>query len=192
MKILPYSFYNRDSALVGVELLGKILVRNLGGLILSGRIVEVEAYLPFTDPAAHSYRGKTKRTESLFKDAGSVYVYQIHMQHCMDVVTDTIDIPGSVLIRAIEPIEGIEKMKEFRGKEKLTDLTSGPGKLCKALNITKELDGVNMLQENSPLYIIDDGSKVSSGVIKGPRIGISKAVEHELRFFVKDSKYISR
>lgn len=190
MKILSAEFYNRPSDIVAKELLGKILVRNLENVRISGRIVEVEAYLPFVDEAAHSFKGKTKRNQSLFKAAGHAYVHSIHTQNCLDVVTDKVDIPGSVLIRALEPIDGIEKMKEFRNKENLYDLTSGPGKLTKALNITKELDGVDLIASQA-LFIVDDGF-VAKDIFSGERIGISKAKDKQLRFYLKGNNFVSR
>lgn len=191
MKILQRNFYKRDPLLIASELLGKILVRNMNGSILSGRIIEVEAYLAFVDEAAHSFKGETTRTKSLFGEAGHTYIYSIHMQNCMDIVLSEPGTPNSVLIRAIEPIEGIELMKEFRNKENLKDLTSGPGKLCQALNITKQLDGVDITKKTSPIYIIDDEFSTKE-IIKTKRVGISKAKEFDYRFYLKDSPYISR
>ncbi|MCB0749433.1 MAG: DNA-3-methyladenine glycosylase, partial [Ignavibacteriae bacterium] len=123
MEVLKRSFFHQSPLIVAKMLLGKILVREIDGLKLSGRIVEVEAYEAYTDEAAHSYRGKTKRNMSLYKDAGHAYIHRIHMQNCIDIVTEPIDVPSSVLIRAIEPIEGIEIMKNNRKKEKIHELT---------------------------------------------------------------------
>jgi len=157
----------------------------LNGQILSGRIIEVEAYLAFEDEAAHSFKGETKRTKSLFSEPGIAYIYSIHQQVCFDVVCTT---PTSVLVRSLEPIEGIELMKELRGKVNLKDLTSGPGKLCKALGITKQHDGIDLV--NSEIYIVDDGFK-STEIIKSKRIGISKAQHHEYRFSI-ESEFLSK
>lgn len=190
MKTLDKAFYNRSAEVVATKLLGKILTRSLDNSIISGRIVEVEAYLPFIDEAAHSFKGKTKRNLSLFKSAGHAYIHSIHTQNCLDVVTDKLEIPGSVLIRAIEPLDGIEKMKEFRNKENLLDLTSGPGKLTKALNITKELNGID-LTNSKELWILDDGFIVKD-IVSGARIGISKARHKQLRFYIKGNDFVSR
>lgn len=177
------SFYNRSPLEVAPELLGKVLVRNLEGQIISGRIIEVEAYLAFVDKAAHGYIGKTKRNESLFGEAGRLYVHSIHMQNCMDIVTEGEGIPSSVLIRGLEPIDGIEVMKKLRNKEKLKDLASGPGKLCQALAIDKTFNGVDVTKNSSSVYVIDDGFEVGK-VSKTRRIGLSKGVEEEYRFHI--------
>lgn len=191
MNILPQSFYNRNPLEVAQELLGKILVRNLNGVCISGRIVETEAYLAFVDEAAHSYAGQTKRTASLFKSAGHAYVHSIHMQQCLDIVTEMENIPSSVLLRALQPIEGIEHMKAFRKKEKLTDLTSGPGKLTQALQISKQFDGVDITSQTSQVYIISDDYTVPT-IVSKKRIGISKAKDHLFRFYIQNSPYISK
>jgi DNA-3-methyladenine glycosylase len=190
MKRLSKNFFNREPTDVAKDLLGKILVRNLNGSIISGRIVETEAYLAFKDEAAHSFRGKTKRTESLFKDAGHLYVYSIHMQNCMDIVCNSIDVPDSVLIRALEPIEGIDLMKSFRNKEHIKDLTTGPGKLCKALDISRQLDGINICEPSSIVYVLDDNYKPSK-IIQKSRVGVTKAKEMELRFYIKGNPFVS-
>ncbi|HTK03206.1 MAG TPA: DNA-3-methyladenine glycosylase [Alphaproteobacteria bacterium] len=191
-KILTSDFYNRNPLLVAPDLLGKILVRNFDGKIISGRIVETEAYLAFNDEASHSFVGKTERNKSLFGKPGTAYVHSIHMQNCIDVVTEGVNIPSSVLIRALEPLEAIEIMKSLRGKENLKDLTTGPGKLCKALAITKGFNGYD-LTKLGDLYIIDDNYSVSEkDIIKVKRIGISKATENEYRFYLKDSQFISK
>ncbi len=193
MKVLKKKFYNRSPLQVAPDLLGKILVRKLNGEIISGRIVEVEAYLGSSDQAAHSFKGLTKRNASLFKDAGHAYVHTIHTQNCLDVVVEGSNIPHSVLIRALEPLEGIELMKQFRNKEKLTDLASGPGKLCQALNITKDFDGLNITKIDSELFIMDSGFEIEkSSIVTAKRIGISKAAEFDYRYYIKNSKYISR
>ena len=186
MKILPRSFYNRNPLEVAEDLVGKILVRRLNKNIITGRIVEVEAYLAFIDEAAHSFRGKTKSNQSLFGEPGKAYIHSMHMQNCLDVVTEEVGIPSSILIRALEPLEGIELMKEFRHKDPLKDLTSGPGKLSQAMNISKDFNGIDLTDVSLPLNIYDDDFSYQK-INKGKRIGISKAVDSEYRFFVKDS-----
>lgn len=181
MRLLRADFYNRSPLAVAPDLLGKILVRKLNGSTISGRIVEVEAYVAFIDEAAHSFIGKTKRNTSLFLPAGHAYVHRIHMQHCLDIVVEKADIPSSVLIRALEPIDGIDMMRKFRGKEGLVDLTSGPGKLSQALRITTELDGIDITEPNSVISIIDDGF-IPQEIISGKRVGLSKAQDASYRF----------
>ena len=190
MKILSSSFYNRSPLLVAPDLLGKILIRTLNGTRISGRITEVEAYLAAGDEAAHGHRGLTKTNTSLFLPAGHAYVHRIHMQHCLDVVTDEKDIPSSVLIRVLHPVKGVEQMKLNRNKEKLKDLTSGPGKLCQALKIDMKLDGVDVTDKNSPLQILDDGYQIES-FQTSKRIGISKSQDFEYRFHIKSNPPVS-
>src|SRR5690606_24700717 len=136
-------------------------------------IVETESYLPFVDPAAHSYKGKTLRTAVLFEEAGFSYVYSIHRYFCLNVVCDEINVPGCVLIRAIEPLNGTKVMKTNRGTSK--HITNGPGRLCQALQITKDQNGIDLTNKSSELYI-DKGESVSDNqIITTTRIGISKA-----------------
>jgi DNA-3-methyladenine glycosylase len=191
--ILQKDFFNRSPLIVAKELLGKILVRKLGGEILSGRIVETEAYMAFNDQAAHGYIGETKRNASLFMTAGHSYVHRIHMQHCLDIVTEDVNVPSSVLIRALEPLTGIETMQHLRGRNELVALTSGPGKLAQALTIDKTQDGVDITDPQSILYIMDDGLSVDQkNMVVAKRIGISKAMEKAYRFYIRGNRYVSR
>jgi DNA-3-methyladenine glycosylase len=193
MITLNSDFFNRSPLIVAKELLGKVLVRKIDGQILSGRIVETEAYIAVNDEAAHGYRGKTKRNSSLFMTAGHVYVHRIHMQHCLDIVTEDVDVPSSVLIRAIEPLTGIEIMQKLRGRNELLALTSGPGKLAEALAIDKTQDAIDVTDEQSILYIVDDGFSVDRGdIVVTKRVGISKAMEREYRFYIHGNRFVSR
>ena len=190
--ILPRSFYNRNPKVVARALLGKYLVRKIDGIFLVGKIVETEAYLSSGDSAAHNFKGKTNRNKSLYKDAGHAYVHSMRQYHLLDVVVEGEEIPGSVLIRGIEPVQGIEEMKKFRHKKELENLTNGPGKVCDAFRITKELDGIDMTNLKSGLFI-SDGVTVSKGKIKvSSRIGISTAKESLLRFWIVDNQFVSR
>lgn len=191
MKILDNAFFERSPLEVAPDLIGKILVRKYNDQIISGSIIEVEAYLAITDSASHSFKGKTQRNQSLFGDAGRTYIHSIHQQHCIDIVTQGVGIPSSVLIRALERIDGIDLMKKFRGLEHLKDLTSGPGKLCSALNITKELNGINVTDENSQITLFADGCKFLN-IVKGKRIGITKSTELEYRYYVNNNPFLSR
>ena len=190
MTLLTNSFFDRSPLKVAQDLLGKILVRKIDGQIISGRIVETESYLAFVDEAAHSFKGRTKSNGSVFKGPGTIYIHSMHMQNCIDIVTEKEGVPSGVLIRALEPLEGIELMKKFRQKENLKDLTSGPGKLCRALNITKEFDGGNISNEDSNILIYDDGFKVQSQT-NAKRIGLSKAVDSEYRFYITGNQFVS-
>lgn len=190
-QILPRDFYERETVTVAKDLLGKILVRKLDGSILAGKIVETEAYLPYADPAAHNFIGKTPRNEVLFGDAGFTYVHSIHKYHCIDITTEKSSIPGSVLIRALEPLNGIDEMKKLRNLNQLTKLTSGPGKLCQALDITRILNGVDVTNPNSEINLLNNKSKKEHITI-AVRIGISKAADLPLRFYITDNPFVSK
>ncbi len=192
---LPQSFYRQSTKKVAKELLGKKLVRIYKGKRISGIITETEAYLGIKDMACHSFGGRmTERLKPMYLDGGHSYVYFIYgMYFCFNVVTRTSKHPEAVLIRALEPLENIELMKSFRGKDDLKQLTTGPGKLAQALNITKDLNGLS-LAENQ--IFIEDHSKISpSKIVMKPRIGIDYAGEAKdwpLRYYIKDSQFISK
>src|SRR5262249_33726314 len=178
-RILPRSFFDRDPRLVGPDLLGKILIRRQGRKLLTGRIVEVEAYLGADDPAAHASIGKTKRNAVLFGPPGYAYVYFIYGNHyCLNVSCLPDVTPVGILFRALEPLQGIPEMFKLRGIEDGSDLrrlTSGPGRMAAAFGITRERDnGKDLTDSKSDLYIADDGS-LPSNVVITKRIGITKA-----------------
>lgn len=179
------------------ELLGKVLVRDGGRPRLAARIVEVEAYLGENDPAAHAAAGNTARTSVLFGPPGYAYVYFIYGNHyCLNVSCDREGKAGSVLFRALEPIEGIEEMARARGivlqgPRDLVKLTSGPGRLAEAFGITRVRDnGCDLTSLKSSLWIGDDGFRAKNIQIT-PRIGISKAAEHALRYMVAGNPFVS-
>jgi DNA-3-methyladenine glycosylase len=186
--ILDRSFYERDAISVAKDILGKLLVRKIGTILLSGKITEVEAYLPFIDAAAHSYVGRTKRNKSLFGEAGHIYIHKMHGWNLMDFVVEFENIPGSVLIRSMEPKEGIDTMMKLRNTENVNNLTNGPGKVCEALQISAEFDGVDITSPNSPIYIVDLKEEKNIQIAETPRIGISKAKELNLRFVISNKK----
>jgi DNA-3-methyladenine glycosylase len=195
LKKLPRSFYTRSALLVAQDLLGKILVRKIGKTILSGKIVEVEAYLGAKDPASHAYRGKTKRNEVMFREGGYLYVYFTYGMHfCANVVTGRQDVGEAVLIRALEPITGIEVMKRNRGLAKSVGathaLTNGPAKLCQALGIERRDNGTDLL--GAEIYLIAGEPIPKSNIGASTRIGISRGKEKKWRFFVKGNKWVSR
>lgn len=176
-------FYQRtDVVAVAKDLLGKYLFTQIGGLLTGGMIIETEAYGGVVDKACHAYNGRrTKRTEIMYAPGGVSYVYFCYgMHHLLNVVTNVKDIPEAVLIRAILPTEGIEKMLQRRNKEALDKtLTSGPGALCQALGITLEHNGLSL--SHSPLWIEDRGVKLKEDqILKTPRIGIDYAGEDAL------------
>jgi len=202
--ILTEDYYRNKSTIeLSKDLLGKILVHESKVGVVSGRIVETEAYLS-DDPAAHSYIGKTERNKSVFDEAGTSYVYFIYGNYnCFNVAAREKDIGEAVLVRALEPIEGIDLMKKniakFNKNRKhikyselpLEKICNGPGKLCLALDIDRSLDGHKLW--NRPLFLLDDGFNVSEkNIVTTTRIGIKKAAEELLRFYIKDSKFVSR
>ena len=191
-ELLKIKFYNRSTETVARELLGKYLVRDLNGLLMSGIIVETEAYYGLEDPASHSYRGMTPRAKIMFGHPGVAYVYLCYgMYHLLNVVTEKNGFPGAVLIRAIEPLEGIVQMKENRGIDNLKDLTNGPGKLTKALCIGMAENGKSLTEENSPIRLytgLSGGFTIKSAT----RIGINKGREKELRYYIEGNKHVSK
>jgi DNA-3-methyladenine glycosylase len=197
MKKVPLSFYNRkDVVKIARELLGKIIVTNFNGKITSGKIVETEAYVGIIDKASHSFAGRrTSRNEHMYSAPGTAYVYICYGMHqMMNIVTNKNEIPDAVLIRAIEPLEGIEIMLQRTGKNKLDKtLTRGPGNVGKALGIFKHHSGLYLLDEE--IYLMDNGEKIPNekiGISK--RIGVESAGADALlpyRFYVKGNQYVS-
>ena len=187
--ILPRSFHLDSPEVVARNLLGKLVTRTLNGEQLTGRIIEVEAYLGLSDPAAHSFIGKTARNAVLFGPPGFSYVYFIYgMHYCLNFSCLPDGEPGGVLIRALQPVAGLETMGRLRGlpspaKPKL--LCSGPGRLCQALSITRTENALDVTRAKSPLRVLNDGFQPTS-ISVTPRIGISKAVDLPLRFLMTD------
>jgi DNA-3-methyladenine glycosylase len=195
LSALSRCFYDRDPRLVGPDLLGKVLVRRQGRKLLTGRIVEVEAYLGADDPAAHASIGRTPRNTVLFGPPGHAYVYFIYGNHyCLNVSCLPDGVPGGILFRALEPIGGIEEMLKLRGIAEDSDLrrlTSGPGRLAAAFGITRDRDNEKDLTDSrSDLYIADDGTAPPQVLIT-KRIGINKAVEMPLRYVVTGNRFVS-
>jgi DNA-3-methyladenine glycosylase len=176
-------------------LLGQILVRRLeDGRELAGKIVEVEAYLGVEDRAAHSFGGRrTARNASMWGDAGHAYVYFTYGMHwCVNVVANREEVPTACLIRALEPLRGIEEMRRRRSRERDFELCSGPAKLTQALAIDRKLDGADVVEGNE-LYIIR-GPRSRQGIRRSPRIGVAYAKEwagRPLRFFLEGNPYVS-
>lgn len=194
LKTLTRDFFNRKTEEVARGLLGKILVRRINDEVITGKIVEVEAYIGEQDPAAHAFVGRTERTRVLYGEPGHAYIFKIRGYHCLNAVAEEIDSPGCVLIRAVEPILGIEKVKNLRvgNIEREVDLTNGPGKLCQAFDIDLNLYGVDLVSKNSPLFIAETTEKEEFEVEISKRMGITKAADLELRFTIKDNKFVSR
>lgn len=190
-ELLPKEFYLRKTVLIAKDLLGAYLLRQLGNKLLIGKIVETEAYLGIKDPACHSYRGKTERCKVMFEEGGHFYVYFIYgFYHCLNVVTERKGVPEAVLIRAIEPIEGIKLMKKFRKGKK--NLTSGPGLLCQALKIDRSFNGHPVWKKPLQIYKKDSHN---FEIVQKERVGVDyagKAKNWRLRFYIKDNPYISK
>ncbi len=184
------TFYARPTEAVARGLLGHILVSDVGGRRqqTAGRIVEVEAYIGPHDPACHAYRHRrTARTEPLYGPPGTAYVYFTYGMHwCLNAVTESQDFPAAVLIRALEPIAGVETMRGRRGKE---PLCSGPARLCEALGVTGALNGASL--QRGLLRIVKGTTPKRGAIATGPRIGITQAADWPLRFYLKDSPFVS-
>ncbi|RYF89183.1 MAG: DNA-3-methyladenine glycosylase [Chitinophagaceae bacterium] len=198
MRRLEYDFYNRhDVVAIARELLGKILVSYVDGVKTSGRIVETEAYAGITDKASHAYNGRrTNRTEVMFGEPGKAYVYLCYgIHHLFNIVTNVKGIPHAVLIRALEPIEGVQHMLARTKKSKADHtLTRGPGNVTRALGLDRTHTGVNLLSEE--LYVMDDDFVIApEDVVVSPRIGVDYAAEDALllyRFNVRGNPYVTK
>lgn len=196
---LPHSFFARNARTVARDLLGTLLTRRSDTApTRSGIIVETEAYVGAEDMASHAHRGRTPRTEVLFGPAGIWYIYLVYgMHHQLNIVTDLPGTPAGVLIRAIEPVEGIAPMRAARTAVRTNrDLTNGPGKLCHALAIDRSLNGTSATDRTAHVFISSDNHRIpSSHIIAAPRIGIPYASawkDKPLRFYIKDNPFVSR
>jgi DNA-3-methyladenine glycosylase len=177
MRTLPKSFYARNTGVVARQLLGKYLVRKIGGRKLIGKIVETEAYFQ-DDPASHSFKGKTPRSAPMFEEPGHAYVYFIYGAHyCLNAVTEKFGRDGAVLIRALEPISGIRLN------------TNGPGKLTKALKIDKKFNREDITRGS---LTIAEGKPEKIRVVSTGRVGISKASNKPYRYYIEGNKYVSK
>jgi DNA-3-methyladenine glycosylase len=178
-----------DTAQLARFLIGKMLVRRLAEGVTGGRIVETEAY-GIGDPAGHAYRGMTPRNRTLFHERGHAYVYLAYgISFMLNVSSETCGVGAGVLIRAIEPTIGIGIMQRNRGTERVRDLTRGPGRLCMALEIDRRLDGIDLCR-TGPLWLGSDG-QVSGDIGQSKRIGITRAADSVLRFYVRGSWFVS-
>ena len=178
-----------DTAELARFLLGKLLVRMLPEGAAGGRIVETEAYV-VGDPAGHAYRGMTRRNRALFLERGHAYVYLAYgISFMLNISSETPGVGAGVLIRAIEPMFGVTIMERARGIERVWDLARGPGRLCEALRIDRRLDGIDLCQAG-PLWLGSDGHG-SDEVGRSKRIGITRAAESPLRFYVRGNRFVS-
>ena len=197
LSILPQRFFHLPTLTVARALLGKYLVRRYAGRILVGRIVEVEAYLGDRDPASHAYRGMTERNRVMFGDGGHLYVYFTYGMHfCCNVVTEVKGKGCAVLLRAVEPIEGIETMRLLRRKSSLRqlrdeDLCSGPAKICQAFALGKADNGSDLC--GAAVRIMKSaGRDAPFQMGRTARIGITSGLRQRWRFFIKGNRFVSR
>ena len=192
---LARNFFDAPPEQVALALLGKLLVRRGAGQRVAARIVETEAYLGEQDPAAHAASGRTARNAVLYGAPGHAYVYSIYgLHYCVNVSCLPDGVPGCVLLRALEPLEGLDKMRRNRGLEvsaSIHQLASGPGKLCQAFGITRAADNdCDLTRDDSSLGLVDDGFQCGE-IRVTPRIGIRKAVDLPLRFFLAGHACVS-
>ena len=200
---LSSAFFNRDPRRVARALLGKVLIRKTSRGVLSGRIVETEAYLGKDDAAAHTASGKTSRNAVLFGPPGFTYVYFIYGNYyCLNVSCLPDGVPGGVLFRALEPLAGVKEMSAGRGLgvpgpedlkriSWLRKISSGPGRICEAFGITRARDnGKSLVSSRSDLQIVDDRYRVRR-IVVGPRVGITKSAEEPLRYLIAENPFVS-
>lgn len=195
-KILPRQFFIRETNVVAQDMLGKFLIRQTGNTTIIGRITEVESYRGEDDLACHASKGRTPRCEVMFGQAGHAYVYLIYgMYNCLNVVTESVDFPAAILIRSVEPVTGIPFMEARRKSDKLTNLTTGPGKLTQAFDITRDLNGEDMTTSEQ-LFIAENGiPALAKDVVSTTRVGVEYAGKDALlhwRYYLKNSQFISR
>lgn len=194
---LAGAFFKPDARQVALELLGHWLVRRTPEGMVAGLIVETEAYL-YDDPASHAFRGPTPRNRAMFGPAGRAYVYFIYGNHwCFNAVCQPEGVGEAVLIRAIEPSVGAERMALRRPGRSLLELTNGPAKLCEALSIDRELDGADLTSSDSPVFLAENPERALALAERGPilttrRIGIRLAADLPLRFHLERSPWVSR
>jgi len=190
MPKLGLPFFQQSTLRLSQELIGCRLIRVLGTEKLTAIIVETEAYLSHDDPACHAAIGETKRNRTMFGPSGRLYVYSIHNRYCMNIVSENVGEGAAVLIRALEPIHGIEAMKQLRPADKITELTNGPGKLCQAFGIDIQHNGVD-LSESDTIWLEPKTHAVRFEIRTSSRIGISQGKELPYRFFVDRNAFVS-
>jgi len=194
---LSKSFYKRDLLTVAKELLGKVLIKKNPKNLLAANIVEVEAYNGEIDKAAHTYSGRTERNKVMFNEGGFLYVYLSYgVHHCCNIVTGFEEKGTAVLIRAVEPLKGLDMMIKNRFSRKLKNdmeiinLTSGPGKVCKALGINKDHSGIDLT--GNKIFLLDQPKVKASEIGISKRIGITKSTNYPWRFYIKENQFLSR
>ena len=189
MKPLKRDFYNRPTDLVARDLLGKILVRKIDDELLGGIIVETEAYFGADDPASRAFHGKKTYNRVMFEEPGRLFIYNVHQYWMLNFIAHSDGVSG-ILIRAIEPTMRIDTMQENRPVQNLRELTSGPGKLTLAFDVDKSLNGLDVTDASSQIYVLDNEFEYELGT--SHRIGVTRDLPEHLRFYVKNNRFVSR
>lgn len=193
MNPVEKSFFHQDAKTVAQQILGKQLIRKTSGELLSGIIVETEAYYGAEDPASRAYEGKqTKMNRWMWMDAAIVFVYMVHGHWLFNVITGKKGKPEGILIRAVEPREGVETMRDRRGVRQLTRLTSGPGKLTEAFGITKEHVGLDVTSLSSEIVVSEADDEKTFTVLSSHRSGVTRDLSEEMRFYIEGNEFVSR
>ena len=192
-KELKRNFYNQSTLKVAKNLLGKYLVVKKGKDLLSGKIVETEAYIGKNDPASHAYRGITPRNKIMFGKPGYAYIYLTYgMYHCLNFITEKEGFPAAVLIRALEPKEGIEIMMRNRKTSELKNLTNGPGKLCQALGLDRSLNGGDLCSSIEKKLWVENRKEKPQKIVSTFRIGVDVGKDKKWRFYIKGNEFVSK
>lgn len=189
---LPRKFYDVPALVLARKLLGRLLVSRINDVITAGVIVETEAYLSFRDPASHAARGKTPRTAIQWGPPGFTYVYLIYgMYHCMNIVSDRNGVAGCVLLRALEPIHGLETMQQRRPRAKTkVQLCNGPGKLTAALGVNRQHNAIDLTQSLLSIHNFEAQQKFH--ISQSSRIGLKEGLELPYRFYINDNPFVSK
>jgi DNA-3-methyladenine glycosylase len=186
---LPVDFYERDPETVARELLGKLLARKVDDHEVTGMIVETEAYFGRNDPASRAYNGKKVYNQLMWGPPGYAFIYNVHRYWMLNIVAHEPNEVGAVLLRAVEPIGGIEHMKRYRPVDALVELTNGPGKLTLAMRIDKNLNGVLVASPGSEVQVLDHATP--GAINRSHRIGVRRDVVRPLRFFIAGNRFVS-
>lgn len=189
MSVLGPDFYQRDTETVACELLGKVLVRKLGDKFLGGIIVETEAYFGADDPASRAFHGKKRYNSVMFAEPGHLFIYNVHQYWMLNFIAHDNGV-GGILVRAIEPTMGVETMMDNRPVKRLTDLTSGPGKLTLALDVNKSMNGLPVTDANCAIHVLENELSYELGT--SHRIGVTKDLPEHYRFFIKENNFVSK
>ena len=189
-KKLKRRFFEKPTLKVAKELLGKYLVVKKRGKLASGKIVETEAYIGKKDPASHAYRGVTPRTKLMYGKPGYAYIYLTYgMYYCLNFITEKEGFPAAILVRAVEPKEGLDLMIKRRKIKKIENLTNGPGRLCKAFGLDKSLNGADIC---SDVIWIEDRGENPEKITSASRIGIKVGKDKKWRFYIEENRFVSK